>query len=174
MVNLREKSGRNPDIIVSFSYDENALVQGKKGTEYESMFAHRGSHGSFSPVDVHNTLIALGPDFKTGFGDHVPSGNIDVAPTIAYLLGLNLSGSDGRVLHEALRHPRVRVRVTGSVLTTRPAEGLTFYKPTAVRNANCAVDRGKSTYRGRLFTSTVKDSTGKSVTYFDSARAERR
>ena len=70
-VNL-EIAGRNPDIIVSYNYNENATVQGMKGTEYESMRIYRGMHGSFSPVDVHNTLIASGPDFKSGFQDQCP------------------------------------------------------------------------------------------------------
>jgi arylsulfatase A-like enzyme len=174
MVNL-ENAGRNPDIIVSYNYNENATVQGMKGTEYESMQGYRGMHGSFSPVDVHNTLIASGPDFKSGFHDNVPSGNIDVAPTIAYLLSLNLPKTDGRVLYEAIKNSRMKVRVTlpRRVLTSVPVKGLTFYKPTAVVNANSMIDRGKSSFKTELVTSTVKDSTGKSVTYFDYARGLR-
>ena len=173
-VNL-ENAGRSPDIIVSYNYNENATVQGMKGTEFESMQGYRGMHGSFSPVDVHNTLIASGPDFKPGFQDQVPSGNIDVAPTIAYLLSLNLPNTDGRVLYEAIKDSRAKVRVTlpRSVLTTRSVKGLTFYKPSAVVNASSMIDHGKSTYKAELVTSTVKDSTGKSVTYFDYAKALR-
>ncbi len=174
MVNL-ENAGRNPDIIVSYNYNENATVQGMKGIEYESMQGYRGMHGSFSPVDVHNTLIASGPDFKSGFHDHVPSGNIDVAPTIAFLLSLNLPDTDGRVLYEAIKNSRTKVRVTHprSVLTSGPVKGLTFYKPTAVMNGKCLIDHGKSSFKTELVTSTVKDSTGKSVTYFDYAKALR-
>jgi arylsulfatase A-like enzyme len=176
MVNLEERSGRNPDIIVSFNYDENATVQGMRGTEYESMQVYRGMHGSFSPRDVHNTLIASGPDFKSAFQDRIPSGNIDVAPTIAYLLGLNLPDTDGRALYEALKGSRVKVMAVrpGYVLASQPVKGLIFYKPTAIKNANCSIDRGKSTYNSRLVTSTVKDSTGKTVIYFDYAKAQRR
>jgi len=87
-VHLENTAGRNPDIIVSYNFDKDAEVQGLPGTEYESMQGNRGMHGSFSPVDVHNTLIAFGPDFKSGMKDEFPSGNIDVAPTIAHLLGL--------------------------------------------------------------------------------------
>jgi predicted AlkP superfamily pyrophosphatase or phosphodiesterase len=173
-VNL-EMAGRSPDIIVSYNYNENATLQGMTGTEYESMQGYRGMHGSFSPVDVHNTLIASGPDFKSGFHDHVPSGNIDMAPTIACLLGLNLPNTDGRVLYEAIKNSRTKVWVTlpHSVLTSRPVKGLTFYKPTAIMNANCMIDHGKSIFKAELVTSTVKDSTGKSVTYFDCAKALR-
>ena len=49
---------------------------------------YRGMHGSFSPIDVHNTLIAYGPDFREGMRDTLPTGNVDVAPTIASILGL--------------------------------------------------------------------------------------
>jgi arylsulfatase A-like enzyme len=52
---------------------------------------------------MHNTLVGHGPDFKKGFVNYTPSGNVDVAPTILWLLGLNPpSHMDGRVLHEAL------------------------------------------------------------------------
>jgi len=40
-------------------------------------------------------------------------------------------------------------------------------------NANCMIDYGKSSFRTELVTSSVKDSTGKSVTYFDYAKALR-
>ena len=63
----------------------------------------QGTHATLSRFDMHNTLVAAGPDFKTGWRDELPSGNVDVAPTIAHLLGLpNPPGMDGRVLWEAL------------------------------------------------------------------------
>lgn len=174
-VKLENAAGRNPDIIVSYNFDERAAVQGLKGIEYESMLGSRGMHGSFSPVDVHNTLIAAGPDFKRGILNRTPSGNIDVAPTIAHLLGLNLPNTDGRVLHEALKDSNVTVSVVGqgTVTPSAPANGLAFYKPTAVMNSDASADGGKSTYTINLVTSTVKDSTGKRVTYFDYAKALR-
>ena len=174
-VNLENTAGRNPDIIVSYNFDEKAVVQGTNGSEYESMLGNRGMHGSFSPVDVHNTLIVSGPDFKSGMRDDLPSGNIDVAPTIAHLLGLKLGNTDGRVLHEALKRSRVSVKATanGAIISSAPAHDQTFYRPTAVLNEKCQVDDGKSTYKVELATSSVKDSSGKSVTYFDYARAVR-
>jgi hypothetical protein len=56
-----------------------------------------------------NTLIAAGPDFKAGFVDKLPSGNSDVTPTVAYLLGIPAAPGnpmDGRVLSEALTTAR--------------------------------------------------------------------
>jgi hypothetical protein len=68
-----------------------------------------GMHGAAGLREIHNFAAAIGPDFKRGFSDENPTGNIDVAPTIAQVLGLlpNLGpGSispSGRVMREALR-----------------------------------------------------------------------
>ena len=62
----------------------------------------QGTHASLSRYDMHNTLIAAGPDFRVGWRDELPSGNVDLAPTIAHLLGLpEVPKMDGRVLKEA-------------------------------------------------------------------------
>jgi arylsulfatase A-like enzyme len=67
---------------------------GKKGS---------GTHGSLSPFDLHNTLVASGPDFRRGWIDELPTGNADVAPTVLWILGVKpASAMDGRVLTEAL------------------------------------------------------------------------
>jgi len=60
-------NGRAPDIIVSFSYDENVAVAGKSGVSYASSINRRGDHGSFSPTDTHISLMASGPDFNPAF-----------------------------------------------------------------------------------------------------------
>lgn len=173
-VHLENTAERNPDIIVSYNFNKNAVIQGVKGTEYESMQINRGMHGSFSPIDVHNTLIAYGPDFKSGDLE-TPSGNIDVAPTVANLMGLSLPDTDGRVLYDAYKSSSVTVSTiaTNKVTPSSAATGLIFYLPTAVLNSEAIVDGGKSKYSINLYTSTVTDSTGKSVNYFDYAEAVR-
>lgn len=66
--------------------------------------AGQGSHATLSPFDMHNTLLASGPDFRRGWTDATPSGNIDVTPTILFLLGIQSPHEmDGRVLSEAFR-----------------------------------------------------------------------
>ena len=104
-VRLENAAGRNPDIVVGYSFDEHAIIRGMPGIEFEgtSGWPSRGMHGSFSPVDVHNTLLAAGPDFAANFVDRLPSGNVDVAPTIARILGFALPQAEGRPLLEALR-----------------------------------------------------------------------
>ena len=63
----------------------------------------KGTHASLSHYDMNNTLVASGPDIKSGLISDVPSGNIDLAPTILWLLGVEPQNPmDGRILHEAL------------------------------------------------------------------------
>ena len=61
-------------------------------------------HGSLSPFDQTNTLVGAGPDLRIGWRNELPSGNIDIAPTMLWLMGIRpLAKLDGRVLFEALR-----------------------------------------------------------------------
>ena len=66
------EEGRAPDIIVSFSYDENAAVAGVAGISYASSVNRRGDHGSFSPADTLISLMASGPDFKEFLQRYAP------------------------------------------------------------------------------------------------------
>jgi len=55
---------------------------------------------------MHNTCIAAGPDFRKGAHDDLPTGNIDIAPTILWILGVEPQPElSGRVLREALTQP---------------------------------------------------------------------
>jgi arylsulfatase A-like enzyme len=63
----------------------------------------KGTHATLSRFDLHNTLFAAGPDFRPGFKDDLPTGNVDLAPTILKILNLKAEQKmDGRVLSEAL------------------------------------------------------------------------
>ena len=62
-----------------------------------------GLHGSMGFSEQHCTLIGFGPDFHEGIEVETPSGNIDVAPTVLDLIGINDTPKmDGRVLSEGL------------------------------------------------------------------------
>jgi predicted AlkP superfamily pyrophosphatase or phosphodiesterase len=93
-----------PDVVVSFKWtaDKNEFdAPGYVLSEGSKRGA--GTHASLSRFDMHNTLIAWGPDFRPGFINDLPSSNVDVAPTILSILGIKPSQSmDGRVLSEAL------------------------------------------------------------------------
>ena len=168
---------RNPDILLSYDYDEEAIVNGVRGTEYAAMLqgnTYRGMHGSFSPNDVHNVLIASGPDFRRGFKDPLPSGNVDVAPTVAHILGLPLPGADGRPLLEAFEGGASLddYRVSREVLQPdAPATGLTIQLATDPDGKD--VDRARTSYTFQLRTKSLS-SGSKKYSYFDSAKAVRR
>jgi arylsulfatase A-like enzyme len=62
-------------------------------------------HGGFGRDQTFNNLAAIGPDFKSSFVDEAPMGNIDIAPTLAKILGIEMPSVGilkGRVLLEAL------------------------------------------------------------------------
>ena len=68
--------------------------------------AGKGTHATLSRFDMHNTLIAAGPDFKRGQTDDLPTGNVDLAPTILQILGIKVPHQmDGRILSEAVAAP---------------------------------------------------------------------
>jgi arylsulfatase A-like enzyme len=93
-----------PDVLLSMRWTADKNDHGIPGMFYSMEGTKgKGSHASLSRFDMHNTLVAAGPDFRQGFMNETPSGNIDVAPTILWILGVNPpSPMDGRVLHEAL------------------------------------------------------------------------
>lgn len=93
-----------PDIIITSRWCDRPNDYGTEGEIASDLGkVGRGTHSTFSPHDLHNTLIASGPDFRHGWQDETPTGNIDVAPTVLWLLGLKpLQSMDGRVLREAL------------------------------------------------------------------------
>jgi arylsulfatase A-like enzyme len=68
--------------------------------------ALRSSHGSASPFDLHAVLIANGPNFHSGHSSQIPTGAIDLLPTILHLLGITPPPAlDGRILWELLAKP---------------------------------------------------------------------
>jgi arylsulfatase A-like enzyme len=94
---------RAPDIVFSLTWSD-SLVDGIPGAATGTHAKLVVDHGTISPFELRNTLVMHGPDFRVGWRDPAPVGNIDVAPTLTHVLGLE-SGTafDGRVLDEALR-----------------------------------------------------------------------
>jgi arylsulfatase A-like enzyme len=106
MSTTQDQNSRSPDILISFQWSEEVNSQGIQGT---AAFAKgdvpvgAGSHGSISPYDIRNLLVAAGPNFKNGICDQTPSGIMDLTPTILHILGLTAYNVlEGRVLSEAL------------------------------------------------------------------------
>jgi len=164
-------SGRAPDIIVSFSYDENVAVAGKSGVSYASSVNRRGDHGSFSPTDTHISLMASGPDFKSGFHDTLPTANVDIAPTVMRILQFSMPAVQGRVLEEALQGgPHVaEYAVVNKTHRSSTKTGLTVKLPTDLDGR--AINPKLTTY-SELKTKILTRG-GVSYTYFDQTRAIR-
>ncbi|MDE1939698.1 MAG: alkaline phosphatase family protein [Alphaproteobacteria bacterium] len=100
-----------PDIVIGF---RSFVVKGcKLGAQMctaeiadTNLQTGQGMHGSPSRTDTRNFMAAIGPDFKAGFNDTAPVGNVDVTPTMAHILGVDLTGPGtlkGRVIAEALK-----------------------------------------------------------------------
>ncbi len=165
-------NGRAPDIIVSFNYDENVAVAGKSGVSYASSVNRRGDHGSFSPTDTHISLMASGPDFKSGFDDTLPTANVDIAPTVARILQFSMPAVQGRVLEEALKGgpSATEYRVVNKMHRSSTNAGLTVKLPTDLDSR--AVDPNLTKYAVELKTKILTRG-GASYTYFDQARGVR-
>jgi hypothetical protein len=70
-----------------------------------SLATGQGMHGTFSRADSRNFQAAIGPDFKKRYDDPSPISNVDINPTLAQILGLQIvpkGGLTGRVITEAL------------------------------------------------------------------------
>ena len=165
-------NGRPPDIIVSFSYDENVAVAGKSGISYASSINRRGDHGSFSPTDTHISLMVSGPGFKSGLRDTLPTSNVDIAPTVARILKFSMPDVQGRVLEEALQGgpPLSEYTVQSKAYRSSTKTGLTVKLPTDLDGRN--IDRKLTSFFVELNTKILARD-GASYTYFDQAKAVR-
>jgi arylsulfatase A-like enzyme len=100
---VRWNHDRSAQILFSPVWTDDANGHGVRGTAASSDTA---GHGSTSPWDVHNTLIAAGPDLERGVTIEQPSANVDFAPTFLKLLKIAPPSSmAGRVLEEGWIRP---------------------------------------------------------------------
>jgi predicted AlkP superfamily pyrophosphatase or phosphodiesterase len=94
-----------PDVVMAFRWNDSKNQFGIPGmidADWQRE-AGQGTHATLSRFDMHNTLIAAGPDFRRGQTDDLPTGNVDLAPTISHILGIKAPQEmDGRVLSEAM------------------------------------------------------------------------
>jgi arylsulfatase A-like enzyme len=94
-----------PDVVMAFRWNEKKNQFGVPGmidADWQRG-AGKGTHATLSRFDMHNTLIAAGPDFRHAKVSDLPSGNVDLAPTILRILGITAPQQlDGRVLSEAM------------------------------------------------------------------------
>jgi arylsulfatase A-like enzyme len=120
-----------PDVVVALhwtgeknQYGAAGMVDGDGGRR-----KGKGTHASLSAYEMHNMLIAAGPDFKKGWEDDTPTGNIDIAPTVLWILGVpHPKPMDGRVLLEAMPGHTLGRKLSQQVqVAENPANGWTEY-----------------------------------------------
>jgi predicted AlkP superfamily pyrophosphatase or phosphodiesterase len=155
---VRWSHGRSGDILYSPDWTDHKNAYGIAGTSASNGVA---GHGSSSPFEVHNTLIAAGPDIRQGATVDVPSGNVDFAPTFLYMLGISRPPTmQGRPLLEALRTggggQAPQVRKTEHSARTKDGS----YTQTAFFSI---VRTGSSEYRYFDYTRVVRSVTAKAT-----------
>jgi predicted AlkP superfamily pyrophosphatase or phosphodiesterase len=120
---IRWSHQRSADIIYSPDWTDAKNAFGFPGTAASGGVAN---HGSSSPYDVHNVLVAAGPDLKEKTVIRTPSGNVDFAPTLLRLMGVDPPAAmQGRVLEEAFRGgpDSARAAIDANDYTVRSADG---------------------------------------------------
>jgi arylsulfatase A-like enzyme len=115
----RTNTPEAPDVMVALRWNPKPNRYGIAGQIItdSARGAGKGSHATLSEFDVHNTLIAAGPDFPRGVTSTLPSSNVDIAPTVLRLLGVEAQQKfDGRVLTEAMKEKGDRAEALSKTL----------------------------------------------------------
>jgi arylsulfatase A-like enzyme len=134
LAQVHEDAPNSPDVVVSLRWSAERNDAGTPGMVYSDLSqygAGQGMHASLSKFDMHNMLIAAGPDFRSGIIDHLPTGNMDIAPTVLWLLGVKApKGMNGRVLTEALTidGPKIKSYEPGRMEADAPAGKVTWHQ----------------------------------------------
>jgi predicted AlkP superfamily pyrophosphatase or phosphodiesterase len=113
-----DHASRTADILVDVNWSEKKNSAGYEGSSYSGGVA---GHGSLSPYEVHIPLIVSGPGFKRGIVLDAPTSNVDIVPTLLYLLKIAIPASmDGRVINELLVSPAnsKTIAVKKEIITT--------------------------------------------------------
>jgi len=100
-----EQSNQGPDLVIypKDGYAFNGSVAGDASVTDVLTDAYPGHHGyKNTDPQLDGVFIAWGPGIKRGVKvDKIT--NVDIAPTVANILGLNMPNVDGRVLKEVLK-----------------------------------------------------------------------
>jgi predicted AlkP superfamily pyrophosphatase or phosphodiesterase len=144
---------RSAHILFSPDWTDAPNAYGIRGTVSSGGVA---GHGSSSTWDIHNTLVAAGPDLKPGVTLDTPSANVDFAPTFLRLLGIPIPPSmQGRPLEEAL----IRGEWTDADVMIRPIEHA------------AGTPDGRYSVTGAF---TIVSAGGREYRYFDGTRVARK
>ncbi|KKK91374.1 hypothetical protein LCGC14_2713610, partial [marine sediment metagenome] len=94
---------RSPDVLFARTWTSASNAFGVTGLSPGDGTA---SHGGTSRQEMRALLIAAGPSFRGPLQSALPSGNIDILPTVLAIHGLDVDPAPGgRVLGEAMTDP---------------------------------------------------------------------
>jgi len=96
---------RTGDIVYVMRTDEASDVHGIIGGCYDDSHVPvgGGTHGGLSQYELHNVCVACGPAWQQGSTSLVPSGTVDLLPTLLHILDYSIPPRvEGRILYEAL------------------------------------------------------------------------
>ena len=99
---------RAGDIVFVLRTDEASDAYGVVGGCYDDSHVPvgGGTHGGLSQYELHNVCVACGPAFQQGSTSIVPSGTVDLLPTLLHILDYPIPPRvEGRILYEALAQP---------------------------------------------------------------------
>ena len=117
---VRANTADAPDVIVALRWNAKPNRFGVPGHIITRYRPGAPARAATSPSASSTSTIPSsrpGPDFREEFASDLPSGNIDLAPTVLHLLGLEPPQKfDGRVLAEAIEGPIVQAGVIGKTL----------------------------------------------------------
>lgn len=109
---------RSADILVDENWDDRKNQAGYAGTSFSRGVA---GHGGLSPYEVHIPFIVGGPAFKKGFELDAPTSNVDIVPTVLYLLNIPVPQKmDGRIVYELMSDPgkKTKDKIKKETITT--------------------------------------------------------
>ncbi len=117
-----------PAIAVGFKHFDRKAGDVQTGVQVSdtNLQEGQGMHGGFGRDQTWNNMAAIGPDFKGNFVDEAPVGNIDIVPTLARVLGIEMPSVGtlrGRVAAEALKGGMAAKAAPGKVLRSAPTTG---------------------------------------------------
>lgn len=109
---------RAGDILVAMDWNDSKNDKGYAGADYSGGVA---GHGGSSPYEINIALFAKGPAFKSGFTGNLPTSNVDIAPTVLAINGIEVPAKmDGRILSEFLKTTKKQTEIAvSSTFTAR-------------------------------------------------------
>lgn len=143
-----------PDVVLSFRWNDKPNEFGVAGM-IDADWNRKpgaGTHATLSKFDMNNTLIAAGPDFRRDMIDQLPSGNIDLAPTILRILGVAPTEKmDGRVLSEAIVGGKANAPETKTIVASRDFERGSWRQYLKISRVESTIyfDEGNGAYHER-------------------------